>query len=70
MKLQLIQAPMHGCDDHAKLMAHMSLGNSVAGEHHLGFPSRYVVVLFAYFDYLLESFGVQDLSIWRISVLK
>ena len=44
----------NGCDDHAKLMAHISLGNSVAGEHH---PSRYVVVLFAYFDYLLESFG-------------
>ena len=31
-----------GCDDHAKLMTHMSLGNSVAGERHLGFPSRYV----------------------------
>ena len=45
------------CDDHAKLMSHISLGNSVAGERHLGFPSRYVGVLFAYFDYLLESFG-------------
>ena len=45
------------CDDHAKLMTHISLGNSVAGERHLGFPSRYVGVLFAYFDYLLESFG-------------
>ena len=42
------------CDDHAKLMTHISLGNSVAGERHLGFPSRYVGVLFAYFDYLLE----------------
>ena len=45
------------CNDHAKLMTHISLGNSVAGERHLGFPSRYVGVLFAYFDYLLESFG-------------
>ena len=45
------------CDDHAKLMTHISLGNSVAGDRHLGFPSRYVGVLFAYFDYLLESFG-------------
>ena len=35
----------------------MSLGTSVAGERHLGFPSRYVGVVFAYFDYLLESFG-------------
>ena len=47
----------NGCDDHAKLMTHMSPGNSVAGERHLGFPIRYVGVLFAYFDYLLESFG-------------
>ena len=45
------------CDDHAKLMTHISLANSVTGERHLGFPSRYVGVLFAYFDYLLESFG-------------
>ena len=45
------------CNDHAKLMTHISLGNSVAGERHLGFPSRYGGVLFAYFDYLLESFG-------------
>ena len=45
------------CDDHAKLMTHISLGNSVACERHLGFPSRYDGVLFAYFDYLLESFG-------------
>ena len=46
------------CNDHAKLMTHIiSLGNSVAGERHLGFSSRYVGVLFAYFDYLLESFG-------------
>ena len=36
----------NGCDDHAKLMTHMSLRNSVAGEHHLGFPSRYVGVIF------------------------
>ena len=42
----------NGCDDHAKLMAHMSLGNSVAREHHLGFPSRYVVVLFARYSLL------------------
>ena len=42
-------------DEHAKLMTHISLGNSVAGERHLGFPN--VGVLFAYFDYLLESFG-------------
>ena len=28
----------NGCYDHAKLMTHMSLGNSVAGEGHLGFP--------------------------------
>ena len=47
----------NGCDDHAKLMTHMSPGNSVAGKRHLDFPSRYVGVLFAYFDYLLESFG-------------
>ena len=40
-----------------KLMTHMSLGNSVADERHLSFPSRYVGVLFAYFDYLLELFG-------------
>ena len=33
------------------------LGHSVAGERHLGFPSRYVGVIFAYLDYLLESFG-------------
>ena len=46
----------NGCDDHAKLMTHMSPGNSVAGERRLGFPIRYVGVLFAYFDYLLESF--------------
>ena len=45
------------CDDHAKLMTHISLGNSVADERHLSFPSRYVGVLFDYFDYLLESFG-------------
>ena len=45
------------CDDHAKLMTHISLGNSVAGERHLGFASRYHGVLFAYFDYLLKSFG-------------
>ena len=45
------------CDDHAKLMTHISLGNSVAGKCHLCFLSRYVGVLFAYFDYLLESFG-------------
>ena len=38
----------NGCDDHAKLMTHMSLGDSVAGERHLGFPSRYVGVLFAF----------------------
>ena len=38
----------NGCDDHAKLMTHMSQGNSVAdGERHLGFPDRYVGVLFA-----------------------
>ena len=38
----------NGCDDHAKLMTHMSQGNSVAdGERHLGFPTRYVAVLFA-----------------------
>ena len=60
----------NGCDDHAKLMTHMSLGNSVAGERHLGFPSRYVGVLFTYFDYLLRIIWVQDLSIWRISALK
>ena len=48
---------MHVCDDHTKLMTHISLGNSVAGERHLGFTSRYVGVLSAYFDYLLESFG-------------
>ena len=47
----------NGCDDHAKLMTHMSLGNSVASERHLSFPSRYVRVVNAYFDYLLESFG-------------
>ena len=47
----------NGCYDHAKLMTHMSLGNSVAGERHLSFQSRCVGVLFAYFDYLLESFG-------------
>ena len=45
------------CDDHTKLMTHFSLVSYVAGERHLGFPSRYVGVLFAYFDYLLESFG-------------
>ena len=28
----------NGCDDHAKLMTDMSLGNSVDGERHLGFP--------------------------------
>ena len=50
----------NGCDDHAKLMTHMSLGNSVAGERHLGFQSRCVGVLFAYFDYLLESFGFKN----------
>ena len=33
------------CDDHAKLMTHTSLGNSVTGERHLGFPSRYVLTL-------------------------
>ena len=47
----------NGCYDHAKLMTHMSLGNSVAGERHLSFQSRCVGVLFAYFDYLPESFG-------------
>ena len=35
-------------------MTHISPGNSVTGECHFGFPSRYVGVLFAY---LLESFG-------------
>ena len=36
------------CEDHAKLMTNMSLGNSGAdGERYLGFPSRYVGVLFA-----------------------
>ena len=47
----------NGCDDHAKLMTHMSLGNSVASKRHLSFPSRHVGVVNAYFDYLLESFG-------------
>ena len=58
------------CDDHAKLMTHISLGNSVAGERHLGFPSRYVGVLFAYFGLPARIIWVQDLSIWRISALK
>ena len=39
----------NSCDDHAKLMTHISLGNCVTGESHLGFPSRYIGVLFAYF---------------------
>ena len=60
----------NGCDDHAKLMTHMSLGNSVSGERHLGFPSRYVGVLFAYFDLPARIIWVQDLPIWRISALK
>ena len=51
MKLLLIQAPM------SVTIMQNSLESSVAGERHLGFPSRYVGVLFAYFDYLLESFG-------------
>ena len=52
VKLQLIQTPMsvwRSCK-----MAHISLGNSVAGERQV---RRYVGVLFAYFDFLLESFG-------------
>ena len=48
----------NGCDDHAKLMTHnVTRKLCQSGERHLGFPSRYVGVLFAYFDYLLESFG-------------
>ena len=38
-------------------MTHISLGNSVAGERHLGFPSRYVGVLFAF-----RLFNLEDLS--------
>ena len=57
------------CEDHAKLMTNISLGNSVAGKRHLGFPSRYVGVLVAYFDYLLESFGFKTCKIGRISRL-
>ena len=38
-----------GCLCRLRKMTHISQGNSVAGECHFGFPSRYVGVLFAYF---------------------
>ena len=56
VKLQLINTDTGVCDHHAK-MAHISLGSSVAGERYLGFSSRFVGLLFAYFNYLLESSG-------------
>ena len=52
VKLQLTQVPL--CLWRLCKMTHISPGNSVAGECHFGFPSRYVEVLFAY---LLKSFG-------------
>ena len=61
----------NGCDDHAKLMTHnVTRKLCQSGERHLGFPSRYVGVLFAYFGLPARIIWVQDLSIWRISALK
>ena len=67
MKLQLIPALMsvwRSCK-----MTHISLGNSVAGERHLGFSSWYRGPLCLLW-LRARIIWVQNLSVWRISAQK